>query len=178
MFIFFIGMPGSGKSYWASKLAQEMDAYFIDLDMLITERSGKSIEELFAESENRFREEERDALLWTIQRYGSQQELFLIATGGGTPCFFSNLKWMKQHGKVVFLNTDLKTISHRLQQAQIQRPLLKNSNLMIDEKVNQLYEERKKYYYGADYFISDSQFNLNDLKSLILTIYKNHLKHV
>ena len=178
MLLFFIGMPGSGKSYWASKLAQEMEAHFIDLDKLIIERSGQSIEELFAESEDKFREEERDALHWIVQKHGAQQELFLIATGGGTPCFFSNLKWMKQHGKAIFLNTDLKAISHRLQQDPNQRPLLTDSLLMMEEKVNQLYEERKKFYHAADYSISESQLNLTYLKSLILKIYKNHLKHV
>ena len=48
----------------------------------------------------------------------------VIATGGGTPCFFDNVEYMNQQGETVFLNVSLKVLFQRLKIAKQQRPLL------------------------------------------------------
>ena len=50
----------------------------------------------------------------------------LISTGGGAPCYYNNMQWMKEHGTVVFLNVDEGVLYSRLKTTDLnERPLLK-----------------------------------------------------
>lgn len=112
MKIFLVGMPGSGKSSVGKLLAESLRIPFIDLDTIIEKEAGRAIREIFStQGEARFRELERDALLKVI----SEKDRFIVATGGGAPCFFDNLEHMKKNGKVVFLDLPMSTIAQRLQ---------------------------------------------------------------
>ncbi|MBK7968136.1 MAG: hypothetical protein IPK08_03965 [Bacteroidetes bacterium] len=47
----------------------------------------------------------------------------VIATGGGTPCFKDNTKWMNEHGVTVYIKLAAGSLFHRLA-ASKDRPLL------------------------------------------------------
>jgi len=97
--IFLIGMPASAKTTLGEKLAAHLQIPFIDLDDVIVKAAGKSIKEVFEqEGEDHFRELEHDALHQSINAHPG----FIMATGGGTPCFFDNMKVMKKAGTVYF----------------------------------------------------------------------------
>jgi len=82
--IFLIGYMGSGKTTFGRLIAKSQNLMFLDLDTFIEEKYLKSVSELFDEvGESEFRKMERDAL-----REVCRFENCLIATGGGTPCFF------------------------------------------------------------------------------------------
>lgn len=148
MLIFLIGFMGSGKSYTGIRLAQQLEYSFVDLDHLIEDQQGKSIDEIFSTlGENEFRQIERDAL-----HSLKGKEHLVIACGGGTPCFFDNMDWMKNNGTTIFLDLPPKILEKRLLNGMEHRPLIKNLNKTgelisyIESKIAQ----RRPFYQQAD----------------------------
>ena len=118
---FVIGYMACGKTTYAQALAHQSGATPIDLDALIEQREGCSISTIFNErGETYFREIERATLLDLI----STRENVVIATGGGTPCFFDNIHLMNAHGETIFLDVPLPTLVARLRHEREHRPLL------------------------------------------------------
>jgi len=63
MNIVLIGYRGSGKTAIGKRLAVRFNMDFVDTDVLIVERAGKTIREIFAaEGEDGFRRRESDAI--------------------------------------------------------------------------------------------------------------------
>ncbi len=79
--IVIIGMMGCGKSTCGRNLSALTGMTLVDTDQLITERTGKTPSEIFAEQgEQYFRDLETD-----LCRELSTQSGLIIATGGGLP---------------------------------------------------------------------------------------------
>lgn len=140
--IYLIGFMASGKTWLGIRLAKELGFSFIDLDANIEQQSGKTIGELFDEfGESGFRKLEREELLRT-----KTEKNCVIATGGGTPCFFDNMDWMNENGITVFINPPLKIIKERLNGSGT-RPLVKG---MKEEELEAFIvskmAERQTYY--------------------------------
>ena len=86
---FLMGMPGSGKSTLGKRLAAKLNVLFIDLDEYIVQKEKKTIETIFElHGEALFRELERNYLLEII----NSGSVFLLALGGGSPCFNNNIE--------------------------------------------------------------------------------------
>jgi shikimate kinase len=87
--IFLLGFMGSGKSTLGKKLANKLNVPFFDLDKIIEEQIGISIAEIFkTKGEEYFRTLETQVLKQLIYK----QAKFVIATGGGAPCFNNNIE--------------------------------------------------------------------------------------
>ena len=145
--LFLIGFMGSGKSYQGRRLAEKLGCPFIDLDAFIVTSEGKSIADIFFESgETGFRVLESDHL-----RRLAALPPAVVATGGGTPCFFDNLDWMKRHGLTVYLRTAPDVLFERLRGGKAHRPLLRD---LDDEGLRDFIRERlaarESYYLQAD----------------------------
>ena len=111
---------GSGKSYVGQRLAQNINADFIDLDDLIVENNGQSIPEIFQQhGENYFRVSE-SACLKSLKNAKNT----VIALGGGTPCFFDNMEWINENGVSIYLKTNPNVLVERLKNETNQRPLI------------------------------------------------------
>lgn len=150
--IFLIGFMGSGKTHWGKVLAEKLGVPFLDLDLFIEENEGKSIAEIFAESgENGFRVLERENLL----RLAALPPT-VVATGGGTPCFFNNMGWMKKHGSTIYLKTPPEILFERLKNEREQRPLLKNlSEAELKDFIQNRLKEREPFYRQADFVLEN-----------------------
>ena len=144
MRIFVMGLPGVGKTTFAKQLAQVLSVKFIDLDELITNKVGMSISDYFSvHGENAFRQEESSALKETITGHDS----FVLATGGGAPCFGDNLKTMLAEGVCILLKADINVIAQRILQNPDDRPMfLGLSKEEIEKKLSDLWDNRKTYY--------------------------------
>src|SRR5690606_29231119 len=120
--IFLIGMPGSGKTTLGRQLAQALDMPFLDLDEVIEDNEQTKVGSIFnTHGEDYFRNQEKILLRTTAMEHHA----LVMATGGGTPCFFDNLSFMKEHGKVVFIDVPVREITSRLRKDGIaKRPLL------------------------------------------------------
>ncbi|MEY3119015.1 MAG: hypothetical protein RIT30_947 [Bacteroidota bacterium] len=101
--VFLIGLMGSGKSYWSKKISKWIKSGGYDLDALIEMNEEKTIAEIFAEDgEESFRKTETKLLKWF-----KEKKKYVLATGGGTPCFNENMQWMKKEGIVIWLDESL-----------------------------------------------------------------------
>ncbi|MDZ4822959.1 MAG: shikimate kinase [Flavobacteriales bacterium] len=122
MKVFLVGYMGSGKSTLGPKLGLELSLPFLDLDKEIEKKEGKSIALIFEEENgtDRFREVERDMLDESI----SNLENFVMATGGGAPCFYEGIEKMLNAGLVVYLQLPAKTLVQRILQSKEKRPVV------------------------------------------------------
>lgn len=144
MKIFLIGFMGSGKSYWGRQLSEKLILPFFDLDKQIESNEGKSINQLFEEKgEENFRLLEKE----TLHMITESHESFIIATGGGTPCYFNNIDYMNNAGITVWINTPVEILFERLLKEKSNRPLIKDLN---DDQLKgfilKKYADRKIYY--------------------------------
>lgn len=142
-----LGFMGAGKSYIARYLGTALKCAVVDLDARIETAAGQSIPSIFeAQGEAYFRKLEQDTLYQTLELAPS-----VIALGGGTPVYYNNMNWIKEHGKSIFLDPPITVLLQRLEQERAQRPLL--ANLNADEfkasVVNRL-EQRRLVYEQAD----------------------------
>jgi len=146
MKLFLIGFMGAGKTTLAAQLAKQHSVSFVDLDEYIESKEGMSIPQIFSEKGPRyFRQKERDAL----QELLFESEPQIIATGGGTPFHYKNLKWMKKRGTVVYIYVpwhDLLPRLKKVQSEQNNRPLLQNRD---ENQWFDLYKKRDPKYRQA-----------------------------
>lgn len=150
MKVFLVGMPGSGKSTIGKQLSSELRMPFIDLDREIEAVEGKSISEIFAEDgEDHFRVVESRLL----KEFAYSDKRFVMATGGGAPCFFNGMDILNENGITVFLDTPLDTIGSRLQR-KTNRPLLEQEKSK-EEKLRELYTRRLSTYSQAKIHVGD-----------------------
>lgn len=161
MKIFMIGFMGCGKSYWGSQLSEKLGIPFFDLDALIVEREGKPINEIFAEmGEEYFRMLEKDVLHLVTESH----ETFVMACGGGTPCFFNNIDYMKRQGTTVWINCSTDCLYSRLVKEKAQRPLIRSiPDEQLKSYIIKKYSDRKIFYQQAAVIVSDEDVTLDTL---------------
>ena len=88
MNIYFVGFMGCGKSHYSKMLSREVMMPAFDMDNIIEDLEGTNIYDLFFEKgEEYFREVEHQVLQDLIKI----NKGYLIACGGGTPCFNNNM---------------------------------------------------------------------------------------
>lgn len=157
---------GSGKTHWGRRLAAKLGMPFYDLDSLIIEKENKSVADIFAtKGEEFFRFLEKE----TLEAITDQQEGFILSCGGGTPCFFNNIEFMKKHGKVVWLNTAVDVLRQRLQRERLSRPLIAEvSEDELQRYIVRKLSERRMYYQQADVTVSEENTNLDELIRILL----------
>jgi shikimate kinase len=109
--IFLIGYRCTGKTTVARLLAEKLGWDWVDADIVLEARYGKSIRQIFAEEGEigfRNKEEQIFAELCQLQRC-------VVATGGGVILRDVNRQRMRSAGKVVWLTADAHSIWERLQ---------------------------------------------------------------
>lgn len=153
MRIFLIGFMGSGKTYWGHLLSKKLGIPFFDLDGEVVSHEGSPINQIFAEKgEEYFRLLEKGALHLISESHNS----FVMACGGGTPCYFNNIEYMNQAGTTVWINTPVDVLFERLVKEKAQRPLIKG---LPDEQlrgfISKKFADRKIYYEQADVVIDE-----------------------
>ncbi len=156
MRVFLVGFMSAGKTTLGYQLARSLNMRFTDLDQLITRQLQKPIDALFAEhGEDGFREIEKNALHSTFKT----PEL-VLATGGGTPCFFDNMDYMIKNGLAFYLKLPREIIIKRLLKSVKERPLVSGKSYEeLETIVHDLYETRKKFYEKAQYSVDASNKN-------------------
>lgn len=150
--IFLIGMPASGKTTFGQALAVEAHLPFFDLDQLIVARLGRSIPEIFKqEGEESFRTYEKEMLHEFLK---SRNDRYVLALGGGTPCYFDNIEELLRHGWVVFLNPSFEVLvkNAKASSGEGSRPLL-GVNENIESRLKDLWDKRITFYQRAHYTI-------------------------
>lgn len=162
MKVFLIGLPGSGKTTLGKQIAAALQSDFVDLDVEIERAEKRDIASLFAlKGEEEFRRIERKHLnTWCANSLD-----FVMATGGGTPCFFENIKTINQSGLSVFLDLSLETIAERLRAEELsQRPLFRNETpATIVATLEKMRDSRIPFYQQASIALSGKEISGSEI---------------
>jgi shikimate kinase len=164
MRIYLIGFMGCGKSSLGKRLARRLGYAFYDTDQEIERETGKKIGELFREEgEAAFRERERQMLRMT-----ADLERVVVATGGGTPCFFDNMDFIRAHGVSVYLRMSVTSLVHRLENARTKRPLLQDfQGEALFTEISERLADREQWYLKAHCVIKGETAKPNHIVSLV-----------
>jgi len=144
--IVLVGMMSSGKSTLGKKLARALNYKFVDLDKLIEKDQGMDIPSLFSQKgESYFRDVESRILKETVEN-----EQVVLATGGGTPCFFDNMDFIKNLGISIFLDVPAADLARRIENhGKDDRPILSGTT-SLEQTLQLKIDERLPYYAQAD----------------------------
>tara|TARA_A100001011_G_C14209145_1_gene799127 strand:- start:139 stop:639 length:501 start_codon:yes stop_codon:yes gene_type:complete len=165
MSIFLVGYMGSGKSTIGKQLADFLSAPFFDLDNLIEQSTGMSIDKIFStKGEIFFRQQEKSVL--TGLNFENKP---IIATGGGTPCYLNNMHFMNQLGITLYLKVNSDVLYERLK-LDNKRPLLYNNKLHLYNFINKQLLKREKYYKMSTYTIDSDDITLKKVYELATKI--------
>ena len=153
MKIFLNGFMGAGKTHWGKVLGERMGFRFFDLDEQVVNADGRSVVKIFAEDgEEFFRMKEKETLHIITESHDS----FIMACGGGSPCYFNNIEYMNLSGLTVWLNTPLPILYDRLLKEKDKRPLLRE---LTDEQlkafIHKKFSDRKIFYQQSKVMIDD-----------------------
>jgi shikimate kinase len=142
-------MPGSGKTTLGKSLAAKLHYTFVDLDERIVQTEGMPISDIFSQKgETYFRELESSLL-----RATGNEDNIVVATGGGAPCFFSNMEQINRMGISLLLQIPLaelvKRVSPGKNKTQL-RPLFAGKNqAQILETLEAMWQKRAPFYQKA-----------------------------
>ena len=163
--IYLIGFMGVGKSTFGKKLARRLGYRFIDLDSIFEKKYKIRIDDFFGKyDEELFRKLEHDALKKSFSSVKT-----VIATGGGSPCFFGGIEKINQQGISIYLKMEPTAIAHRLTHAKKPRPLIKNkTGEELCEAINQKLEERKVFYEQAHFTVDAINIDAKEVVDLLL----------
>ena len=165
MRIFLVGFMGSGKTHWGKKLAAINGIPFYDLDSVIVQTEKKTVSDIFSENgEEYFRYKEKEVL----EELVADHEEFVLSCGGGTPCFFNNIEFMKKNGKVIWLNTSIDVLQDRLLKERMSRPLIRAvGDTELKNYITRKLGERKMYYEQADIIVDEDKASLESFSRII-----------
>ena len=133
---------------------------FFDLDDLIEKRANLKINDIFdRKGEKYFRKLEAVCL-----RELHVMDSFILACGGGTPCFHDNMMVMNSLGITVWLNTPKEIMAARLLEEAGNRPLINGlSPERLQEFIEDKLEERLQFYNQARIIIDPTVSTPDDL---------------
>lgn len=170
--VVLVGLPGSGKSTFGRQLAQELGFPFLDLDQQIEEKYLMKIPEIFSiYGEGKFRDWETETLSDLLGRESS----FILASGGGAPCFNDNMDLINSKSVSVYLDVPLESISQRLQASKVQnRPMFQGLDQgEIILKLKSLLVSREYFYNQAKIKLSGEDFSAELLMYELINLLKS-----
>ena len=138
--VILTGFMGSGKSAVGEFLAKRLGYQFVDTDLMIEDRAGQTIAEIFQrEGEEAFRAWEKE-----IAREVAAGRRTVVATGGRLLLDPENARLLESNGQVFCLNAHPNEIVKRLRPEAGKRPLLAVPN--PQQRIRELLAERAEGY--------------------------------
>ncbi|WP_461482788.1 shikimate kinase [Porticoccus sp.] len=107
--IVLIGMPGAGKSTVGVLLAKALGKDFVDSDVLIQVREGKTLQQIMDENDYLHLRQIEAQVLNDIDGRN-----LVIATGGSAVYSDSAMAHLASHGIVIYLDTPLQALRQRI----------------------------------------------------------------
>mgnify|MGYP006272842727 CR=1 FL=1 len=166
MNIVLIGFMGVGKTTVAKILANELSMKFVETDLIIEERAGKSIPEIFNDNgENAFRRIESDVI-----RAVSNKDNLVISCGGGVVTNNINISNLKKNGKIILLTAREENIINRVKDSE-QRPLL-NTKEWETTLHNLLVKREPIYKKASDFVIETDELGPEEVADKVASIFE------
>jgi len=131
-----IGMPGVGKSTLGVLLAKELGLEFVDTDILIQTREGRTLQEIIEASDYLALRRIEEQVLLSLR-----PEHKVIATGGSVVYSDAGMQHLKRSALVVFLDLPLRQIRLRLPDFE-SRGIARAPG----QSLKQVFDERRELY--------------------------------
>jgi len=154
---------GAGKTSKGRKLSKRLGIGFADMDVIIEEQEGMSIQEIFSlKGEQWFRSKETEVL----HQLGRLNEDMVISTGGGAPCHNNNMEFINSTGLSVYLKMSPEELAGRLTRSNKPvRPLLKDKTPeQLLEFIREKLAERERFYLLSRFIIPAANLKTKELK--------------
>ena len=160
--VILVGMPSCGKSTIGVVLAKTMNKGFVDTDLLIQQKEGKTLQDIINEHGNEyFHQVEEQVLLDTDVRN------FVVATGGSAIYFDDAMEHFKENGKIVYIKVSLETILERLNNIKTRGVTLGKGQTIED-----LYRQRIPLYEKhADIVIEAEHLTIEEVVEKIIEVF-------
>lgn len=113
------GFMGAGKSTAAKMMSRMFDMKPVEMDALIAEREGMTINEIFAKFGEAYFRAKETALLKELSCENGR----IISCGGGTVLRDENVALLKKNSRIVLLTATAETILERVKDSD-DRPIL------------------------------------------------------
>jgi len=166
--IALIGFMGTGKTAVGKALAEKLGRSFIELDLLIEQKAGKSVAAIFQQDgETAFRELEIE-----VTEEVARDKNLIIACGGGIVLNAVNIERLRENARMVYLTAPPGVILKRVANEEGQRPLLEVDNPALT--IAEMLSFRKPFYEkAADIKIDTSKLDINAVAEEIIGKLKN-----
>ena len=171
--IALIGFMGTGKTAVGRVLAEKLGKEFVELDLIIEQKAGKTISEIFCQDgEIQFREAEIE----TIKEV-SRKKNTVIACGGGIVLNKINIDRLRNECIIVYLTASPQIILRRTLGDQNERPLLLDTEQL--PRIRELLRYRKPFYErAADIKVNTSRLKVNSVaREIIERLKENESYH-
>lgn len=134
--IVLIGMPGAGKSTNGLLLAKALGKDFVDTDVLIQVREGRTLQQIMDSSDYLQLRQIEESVLQEIDIQNT-----VIATGGSAVYSKEGMTHLKENGIVIYLETPIQTLKQRIHDYET-RGIAKHPEQGFED----LYQERCRLY--------------------------------
>lgn len=166
--IALIGLRGAGKSTLGAALAGRLEMPFLELDRLIEQESGLTLDLIFDfRGQAGFRELERHCLENVLQRYAS----FVLATGGGLVSEPGTFERLLSSCFTVWVRTSPEEHMPRVMAQGDMRPMADNRDAMSDLK--RILAEREVLYSKADIVIDTAGRKFEDCLETLIQVLRD-----
>lgn len=151
---------GSGKTFLGSKLAQKLKVDFLDTDEMIAKAQDMSVAQIFEmHGETHFRTLEKE-LLASI----NPSKQFVMATGGGLPCWNGLMEELKTLGTTVYLKNSPERLLTNLKGQTQKRPLLASmSERELFDAISARLDQREGIYSQAEIILEEEDQTIESL---------------
>ncbi len=140
--IALIGFMGTGKTAVGRALSSSINRPFVDTDLLIQRRAGKTIGQIFeSDGEQRFRDLESRVIEEVCRLDGH-----VISYGGGAVLRPENRCNIRENATVILLRATATTILSRVSKST-ERPLLMDGDRL--NRICSLLKAREELYYST-----------------------------
>lgn len=162
--IILIGMPGAGKSTVGVILAKVLGYNFVDSDIVIQQKEGRTLSKII-------QEDGTDGFIAIENRVHKEMEATnsVIATGGSVVYGQEAMEHLKEMGTIIYLKLSYHTISHRLHD-------IKNRGVVLKEgqTLKTLYDERTLLYEKyADEVVNEDGLTVEETIGKVLEVFKS-----
>ncbi|MBQ7986747.1 MAG: shikimate dehydrogenase [Clostridia bacterium] len=160
--IVLTGFMASGKTVVGKALAEKLGRKFVDSDVLIEEKCGRTIPEIFEKyGEEYFRSVEAQVIEEISLEKGA-----VIATGGGVVLNGDNIAVLRKNATIVNLEPTKEVVISRLSNDDGTRPLNKGQDI---EQILDRFENRKPFYDNCDVKVKiTDEMSVEDSLSAVL----------
>jgi len=159
-----VGFMGVGKTSIGRELARVADRRFVDTDVMVEEMAGRSVPELFAESEERFRQLEEDAVHRALDGPPG-----VVALGGGAFERPSNVQRLRAHALVIHIHVPWSVLRGALPELRDGRPLIAGRSV---GEIHDLFLARSDAYRRAHIRFSFQRTGVGDAVDAISRVLR------